>query len=117
LTANSSFPIVKANLADRPEVKRVFENEGQAKTEPGLPLRLYNVGNNSPVTLLDFIKVLEEATGKKAKLNFLPLQPSDVPATWADDDGLACDVGFRPQTPLRGALRRCVKWYREFYGV
>ncbi len=117
LTANSSFRFVKANLADRAEVKRVFENEGQAKTEPGLPLRLYNVGNNSPVTLLDFIKVLEEATGKKAKLNFLPLQPGDVPATWADVDGLACDVGFRPQTPLREGLRRFVDWYREFYGV
>jgi len=109
--------IVRRAIDKVPEATPSVANEGQAKTEPGLPLRLYNVGNNSPVTLLDFIKILEEATGKKAKLNFLPLQPGDVPATWADVDGLACDVGFRPQTPLREGLRRFVDWYREFYGV
>jgi len=66
---------------------------------------------------LDFIKILEEATGKKAKLNFLPLQPGDVPATWADVDGLAGDLGFRPQTPFPEGIRRFVDWYRGFYHV
>lgn len=89
--------------------------EGTAVTGP--PYRLYNVGNNSPVNLMTFIELLEEATGKKAKLNRLPLQLGDVPATWADVDDLASDLGFRPQTPLKEGIRCFVDWYRGYYRI
>jgi UDP-glucuronate 4-epimerase len=89
--------------------------EGTAVTGP--PYRLYNVGNNSPVNLMTFIELIEEATGKKAKLNRLPLQLGDVPATWADVDDLASDLGFRPQTPLKEGIRCFVDWYRGYYRI
>ena len=89
--------------------------EGTTVTSP--PYRLYNVGNNSPVNLMTFIELIEEATGKKAKLNRLPLQLGDVPATWADVDDLASDLGFRPQTPLKEGIRCFVDWYRGYYRI
>jgi len=81
------------------------------------PCRLYNIGNNSPVELLRFIEVLEECLGRKAEKNLLPIQPGDVPATYADVDDLARDVGFRPATPIEEGIRRFVTWYRGYYGV
>jgi UDP-glucuronate 4-epimerase len=80
------------------------------------PFRLYNVGNHDPVELLEVITLLEEALGKKAKRNLLPIQPGDVPATYADVESLERATGFRPQTPMREGIQRFVKWYREFYG-
>jgi UDP-glucuronate 4-epimerase len=79
------------------------------------PYRLYNIGNNSPVRLLDFIQTLEEALGKTAVKNFLPMQPGDVPETRANVDDLMNDVGFSPATPISEGIRRFVAWYREFY--
>jgi UDP-glucuronate 4-epimerase len=79
------------------------------------PYQIYNVGNNNPVALLDFIRALETAIGKEAKLNLLPPQPGDVPSTWADIDDLSRDIGFRPQTPLDEGIRRFVDWFREYY--
>ncbi len=79
------------------------------------PYRLYNIGNNSPVLLLDFIKTLEEQLGKTATKNFLPLQPGDVPETKADIDDLMRDVGFRPATPLADGIKSFVDWYRGYY--
>jgi UDP-glucuronate 4-epimerase len=81
------------------------------------PHRIYNIGNNEPIRLLDFIRALEEATGKTAKLNLLPAQPGDVPSTWADIDDLERDVGFRPQTRLAEGVQRFVAWFREYYRV
>ncbi len=89
------------------------------RPDPGsspAPYRLYNIGNDNPVQLLDFIAAIEEALGMEAQKNFLPLQPGDVPATWADVDDLARAVGYRPATPLRQGIARFVAWYREFYG-
>ena len=79
------------------------------------PYRLYNIGNNQPVELLHFIKVLEDCLGKKAQQNLLPLQPGDVPATYANVDDLMRDVGFKPATPIEKGIKRFVEWYRNYY--
>ncbi|MCP9456111.1 MAG: NAD-dependent epimerase [Nitrospira sp.] len=81
------------------------------------PSRVYNIGNHRPVDLLHFIEILEQAIGKKAEKKFLPLQPGDVPATYADIDDLARDVGFAPSTSIEEGIPRFVKWYREFYRI
>jgi UDP-glucuronate 4-epimerase len=81
------------------------------------PYRLYNIGNNEPVKLTRFIAILEAALGRKAKMNLLPMQPGDVPATYADVNDLSRAVGFRPATPLAEGIARYVAWYREYYGV
>ncbi len=81
------------------------------------PYKIYNIGNNSPVELMRYIEVLEDCLGKKAKKNFLPLQPGDVPATFADIDALKNDVGFHPDTKIEDGIENFVKWYREYYKV
>jgi len=80
------------------------------------PYRIYNIGNNSPVGLMEFIEAIEAALGKVAKKNFLPMQPGDVPATWADVDDLVDDFGYSPRMTIREGVQRFVDWYREFYG-
>jgi UDP-glucuronate 4-epimerase len=80
------------------------------------PYRLYNIGNNNPVALLGFIEILEKCLGKTAKKNLLPIQAGDVPATYADVDDLARDVGFRPATPIEEGISKFVDWYRDYYG-
>ena len=79
------------------------------------PYRLYNIGNNRPVALMEFIETLEEQLGRKAIRNFLPMQAGDMPATCADVDDLMAAVGFRPATPIAEGIRRFVAWYREYY--
>ncbi|HUG89669.1 MAG TPA: NAD-dependent epimerase [Planctomycetaceae bacterium] len=81
------------------------------------PYRLYNIGNNRPEELLDVIEVLERCLGRKAQRNLLPMQPGDVPATYADVDDLARDTGFRPHTPIEDGIARFVEWYRGYYGA
>ncbi len=81
------------------------------------PFRIYNIGNNSPVELLDYIGAIEKALGKKANKNMLPLQPGDVPATYADVDDLVNDVGFKPNTSVEEGVQRFVDWYRNYYKV
>ncbi len=78
------------------------------------PYRIYNIGNQSPVELLRFIGLLEENLGVKAQMNFLPLQPGDVPDTLADCSDLERAVGFQPSTPIEQGVRRFVAWYREY---
>ncbi len=80
------------------------------------PYKLYNIGNNNPVELMDFIEILEECLGKKAVKNLMPIQPGDVPATYADIDDLSKDVGFKPSTPIGDGIKKFVEWYREYYG-
>jgi UDP-glucuronate 4-epimerase len=79
------------------------------------PYRLYNIGNNSPVELMEFIEAIEKALGKRAKKNFLAMQPGDVPATWADVGGLVEDFGYQPATSVEEGVRRFVEWYVEYY--
>lgn len=81
------------------------------------PYRLYNIGNNSPVELMDFIAALEKCLGKEAKKNMLPLQPGDVPDTYADVSALVEDVDYRPATPIELGIERFVDWYKSFYSA
>lgn len=79
------------------------------------PYRVYNIGNNNPVELMHLIETLEKALGRTAEKNFLPIQPGDVPATWANVDALSNDVGFCPATPIDVGVGRFVEWYKEYY--
>jgi UDP-glucuronate 4-epimerase len=79
------------------------------------PYRIYNIGNNTSVRLMDFIEILEKSLGKEAKKNFLPMQPGDVYATYADVDDLIEDFGYKPSTPLEQGIESFVKWYRGYY--
>jgi UDP-glucuronate 4-epimerase len=80
------------------------------------PYRVYNIGNNQPVGLMEFIEILENCLGMVAEKEFMAIQPGDVPETYADIDDLARDFGFSPKTPLEVGLGRFVEWYREYYG-
>ena len=79
------------------------------------PYRLYNIGNNRPVELLEYIRTLEDCLGRKAEMNLLPLQAGDVPDTWADIDDLTRDVGYTPATPVAAGIRAFVDWYLGYY--
>ncbi len=81
------------------------------------PYRLYNIGNNNPVELKHYIAVLEDCLGKKAEQNLLPLQPGDVPDTYANVEDLVRDVDYKPATSVEDGVRNFVAWYREYYGV
>jgi UDP-glucuronate 4-epimerase len=78
--------------------------------------KIYNIGNNNPVELMEFIAVIERVLGRKAKKEFLDLQPGDVPATYADVDDLIKDVDFKPGTSIDTGIRRFVEWFKEYYG-
>jgi UDP-glucuronate 4-epimerase len=81
------------------------------------PYRLYNIGNNNPVELMQLIETLEAALGTTAQKELLPIQPGDVPATYADVDALVRDVGFKPETSIEAGVGRFVEWYRDYYRV
>jgi len=81
------------------------------------PYRLYNIGNNNPEQLMDMIKFLEDEIGIEAKKNYMPMQPGDVYATYADTDALAKDIGFKPSTSLKDGIHHFMEWYKMFYGV
>jgi len=104
-----------ARLLDRPAAPDPTWSAD--RPDPGTspaPYRLYNIGNNNPVELMDLIGTLERALGMVAEKRFLPMQPGDVPATWADVDDLGRDVGFAPSTPLETGVQRFVEWYRGY---
>lgn len=89
-------------------------------SDPGrgnVPYRVFNIGNQDPVPLMEFISAIETALGKVAEKNFLPMQDGDVPATYADVSALDEWVGFAPSTPVQEGVRRFVEWYREYYRV
>jgi UDP-glucuronate 4-epimerase len=105
-------------VADRrPEADPEWSGDAPDPGTSYLPYRLYNIGNHSPVELGTFIETLEAALGRTADKRMMPLQPGDVPATYADVDDLQRDVGFAPATPLRDGIARFVQWYRGYYGV
>lgn len=81
------------------------------------PYRIYNIGNNAPVKLMDFIEEIERKIGKKAQKNFLPLQPGDVPATYADVEDLIEDLEYQPKTSIKEGVGKFVDWYREFFKI
>ena len=112
-------------------VKRVMQCPPEKKPgADGLPLppyRIYNIGNNAPENLLDFVTILQEELVRAGVLpedydfeshkKLVPMQPGDVPVTYADTSGLERDFGFKPATPLREGLRRFAQWYRDFYKI
>lgn len=81
------------------------------------PYRLYNIGNNTCVDLMTYIEAIEQALGKKTVKNMLPMQPGDVPVTYADVEALAQEIGFRPNTPVEDGIYKFVDWYRGYYRV
>jgi UDP-glucuronate 4-epimerase len=88
--------------------------------EPGksyAPYRVYNIGNNAPVDLMYMIQTLERCLGREAEKEFMPMQPGDVPATYADVDDLIEEVGFKPSTSIEEGIERFVNWYLEYFGV
>ena len=90
--------------------------DGRA-SESVAPYKVYNIGNGSPVKLMDFIEAIEETLGKKAKKNMLPMQPGDVPSTWADTTDLEKDLGYKPYTPVKEGIAKFIEWYRGFYNI
>ena len=101
-------------------VFRVMNRIPQAGSESGqttAPYKIYNIGNNNPVELGYFIECIERALGTKALKNMLPMQPGDVPATYADIDDLMADVGFKPTIPIDQAVEQFVAWYKAYYAI
>ena len=98
-------------------VLRVLDRPATPDSVGAAPYRVFNIGNSEPVALLDFITCLENALGKKAIKQLLPMQAGDVPATYASTQALQDWVGFAPSTPLQEGIERFVRWYREYYGV
>ena len=93
-------------------------NWNGGKPDPGTseaPWRVYNIGSNSPIALVDFIAAVEKALGKQAQVNLLPLQPGDVPDTYASVDALIKDFNYKPSTPLEDGVTEFVSWYRNYF--
>ncbi|MDY7013270.1 MAG: NAD-dependent epimerase [Cyanobacteriota bacterium] len=98
-------------------VMRVMDTIPQPQGESGAPYKIYNIGNNKPVALLYLIETLENCLGLQAIKEMQPMQPGDVPITYADVDDLMRDVGFRPDTPIEEGVERFVSWYRSYYQI
>ena len=106
-------------------IKRVIDNPPAGNKEwtgeapdpscSKAPYKVYNIGNSSPVLLMEYIKAIEDALGKKANKNMMPIQPGDVPATWADVSDLESDLGYRPSTPVKTGVKNFINWYIKFY--
>ena len=94
-----------------------WDPEAPDSARSSAPWRVYNIGNHQPVELMRYIQVLEECLGRKAVLDLQPIQPGDVPATYADTSDLHTATGFKPTTPVETGVRRFVDWYREYYKV
>lgn len=105
-------------LCDRPpQPNPVWSGDAPDAATSNAPYRLYNVGNNAPVKLSRLIEIMEDVIGKTAVKRFMPIQPGDVPSTFANVEDLARDVGFAPRTPIETGVRRFVDWYRDYHGV
>ena len=102
-------------VMNRPQVKVSSADMEEKGLETTAPYKIYNIGNHSPVTLMDFITTIEQAMGKKAEKNMMPMQPGDVPATYAQVQDLMDDVGFKPSTPLSVGIKKFVAWYKDYY--
>ena len=101
-------------------VVRVLDDpptEGNDHTQTNTPYKIYNIGNNDPVELIRFIEEIEKSVGKKAIKNLMPMQPGDVPKSWADVTQLIHDLDYQPNTPIEVGVANFVNWYREFYDV
>ena len=102
------------NVAEKSED---FSGKNPDPSRSVAPYRLHNIGNNSPVQLMDFIKAIEKKTGKEAEKEFKPIQPGDVPATYADVTELYDEINFKPQTSIEEGISNFIDWYRWYYNV
>lgn len=100
-----------------PAVEKRAAALGGDSLSPVAPWRAVNIGNEAPVGLLDFVAAIEDATGLKAKRNFMPMQQGDVPETFADTELLRALTGFSPATPVAAGVKRFIAWYRDYFGV
>jgi UDP-glucuronate 4-epimerase len=111
--------IVEGILRTLDHVATPSPDWNSANPDPGtsrVPYRIYNIGNSQPVELMHYINVIETALGKKAEVNLLPLQPGDVPDTYADVQALIDDTGYKPDTTVEEGVQRFISWYLEYYG-
>ena len=105
-------------VADKPAAPNpAFDPANPDPATSSAPYRVFNIGNNQPTPLMDYIQALESALGLAARKNYLPMQPGDVPATAANTDELAAWAGFKPNTAVRDGVARFVDWYRTYYKV
>ncbi len=98
-----------------PEKNPIWSGDSPDPGTSPAPYRIYNIGNNHPVSLMAFIETIERALGKKAQKEFLPIQPGDVPSTYADVNDLIEDAGFKPETSIQEGIEKFVRWYRSQY--
>ena len=96
-------------------VKGIIKTLKHIPSDSTIPYKIYNIGNHSPVSLMDFIQTIELAMGKTAEKHMLPMQPGDVPMTYANVDDLIADVGFKPETPLEVGIIKFVDWYQSYH--
>lgn len=96
-------------------MNRIPESPSSDISNAKAPYKIYNIGNNQPVSLRRFITAIETACGKKAKENLLPMQAGDVPMTFADVDELIADIGFKPSTSIEDGIAKFVEWYKGYY--
>jgi len=100
-----------------PQPNPDWNSDSPDPSSSNAPYRLYNIGNNNPESLMDFIGLIEKATGRTAEKEMLPMQAGDVPATYADTDDLARDIGFKPYTALEEGIGKFVDWYKSYYKI
>lgn len=105
--------LVKKKAMPNPE----WSGENPDPSSSYAPYKVYNIGNNSPVSLMEFIEAIEEKIGKKAIKNYMPLQAGDVPATYANVEDLYRDIDFRPQTSIKDGVGKFVDWYMNYYKI
>ncbi|ETI70142.1 NAD-dependent epimerase [Neobacillus vireti] len=105
-------------LIDRPPLANLnWDSVSPDPSSSMAPYKIYNIGNNNPVNIIDFIHTLEKIIGKQAKIEFLPMQPGDVKQTYADISDLQADIGFVPTTTIDTGLKQFVDWYKKYYGT
>jgi len=102
-------------MSNIPEPDSDWSSDNPNPSSSCVPYKLYNIGNNQPVALMAFVEAIEKAIGKKAMKDYLPLQPGDVPATYANVNDLIKDTGFKPSTPIEVGINSFIKWYKEYY--
>jgi len=98
-----------------PEADPKWSSDAPNPSSSCVPYKLYNIGNNHPIALMKFVRAIEEAIGKKAVIDYLPMQPGDVPATYADVSDLTADIDFKPSTPIKQGIQSFVDWYMDYY--
>lgn len=105
-------------VIDNPPVSNLVWNTKQPDpSTSSAPYIIYNIGNNSPVRLMDFVKAIEEELGKKAIINMRPIQPGDVPATYADVSDLVANLDYKPETTIQEGIKQFISWYKNYYQV